>query len=80
MVTGMCRGSAAGLHVATGPALAAAGVLILAAAAFWLIRRGRRAGTASLAEAACPACLALALLAERPEEVRAVAEESTALG
>ena len=68
------------LDEATGPALAAAGVLILAAAAFWLIRRGRRAGTASLAEAACPACLALALLAERPDEVRAVAEENAAPG
>jgi membrane protein DedA with SNARE-associated domain len=68
------------LHVATGPALAAAGVLVLAAIAFWLVRRGRRAGTASLAEAACPACLALALLAERPGEVRAVAEENAAPG
>jgi membrane protein DedA with SNARE-associated domain len=68
------------LHAATGPALAVAGVLVLAAVAFWLIRRGRRAGTASLAEAACPACLALALLAERPGEVRAVVDENAVPG
>jgi len=68
------------LRAATGPALGVAGVLVLAAIAFWLVRRGRRAGAASLAEAACPACLALALLAERPGEVRAVVEESAAPG
>jgi membrane-associated protein len=68
------------LHAATGPALAAAAVLVLGAAAFWLARRGRRAGTGSLAEAACPACLTLALLAERPAEVRAVAVTDTAPG
>ena len=45
-----------------------------------LIRRGRRAGAASLAEAACPACLAVALLAERPGEVRAVLDESAVPG
>jgi membrane protein DedA with SNARE-associated domain len=79
---GYFLGSAArrALHAATGPALAAIGVLVLAAAAFWLIRRGRRAGTASLAEAACPACLALALLAEQPGEVRAVIGETAAPG
>jgi len=68
------------LQVATGPALAAAGVLVLGAVAFWLVRRGRRAGTASLAEAACPACLALALLAEQPAEVRAVVDENVVPG
>jgi membrane protein DedA with SNARE-associated domain len=68
------------LHVATGPALAAAAVLVLGAAAFWLVRRGRRAGAGSLAEAACPACLTLALLAERPAEVRAVAVADPASG
>jgi membrane protein DedA with SNARE-associated domain len=68
------------LQAATGPALAAAAVLVLGAIAFWLIRRGRRAGAASLAEAACPACLALALLAEQPGEVRAVVDENAAPG
>ena len=38
-------------------------------------RRGRWAGTGSLAEAACPACLTLAVLAERPAELRAVIDE-----
>ena len=56
-----------------GPALALAAVLVLGAIAFWLVRRGRRAGAGSLAEAACPACLTLAVLAERPAELRAVA-------
>jgi membrane protein DedA with SNARE-associated domain len=68
------------LQAATGPALAAAGVLVLAAITFWLVRRGRRVGTASLAEAACPACLALALLAEQPGELRAVVDENAAPG
>lgn len=68
------------LQEATGPALAVAGLLVLGAIAFWLVRRGRRAGTASLAEAACPACLALALLAEQPGEVRAVVDENAAPG
>jgi membrane protein DedA with SNARE-associated domain len=61
------------LHAATGPALAIAAAAVLAAIAFWLVRRGRRAGAGSLAEAACPACLALAALAERPAGLRAVA-------
>lgn len=68
------------LQVASGPALAVAGVLVLGAIAFWLVRRGRRAGIASLAEAACPACLAIALLAEQPGEVRAVVDENAVPG
>jgi membrane-associated protein len=68
------------LHAATGPALGAAAVLVLGAIAFWLIRRGRRAGAGSLAEAACPACLTLALLSERPAGVRAVAVDGAAPG
>ncbi len=61
-------GSAArhALRAATGPALAVLAVLVVVAAVFWLLRRGSRAGTGSLVEAACPACLALALLSERP--------------
>jgi hypothetical protein len=41
-------------------------VLVLAAIRFWFARRGRRQDAGSLAEAACPACLTLALLAECP--------------
>ena len=58
------------LHAATGPAIAVVAVVALVAVAFWLARRGRRAGAGALAEAACPACLTLAWLAERPAEVR----------
>ena len=64
---------AVGARVGAGDIPLWAAVLVLGAAAFWLVRRGRRAGAGSLAEAACPACLTLALLAERPAEVRAVA-------
>jgi membrane protein DedA with SNARE-associated domain len=46
------------------PALVGLVVLVLAAAAFWSFRRGRRAGAQSCAEAACPACLALAMLSQ----------------
>jgi len=63
------------LHAATGPVLIALAVFAAAAIAFWFTRRGRRTAAESLAEAACPACLALAFLAERPGEVRAVLGE-----
>jgi membrane protein DedA with SNARE-associated domain len=66
------------LRTATGPALAAAAVLVLGAIAFWLVRRGRRAGAGGLAEAACPACLTLAVLADMPAGMRAVAVPDTA--
>ena len=38
---------------------------------FWLVRRGRRGGAEAMAEAACPACLALSLLGERAAGLRA---------
>jgi membrane protein DedA with SNARE-associated domain len=68
------------LHAATGPVLIAVAVIALAAIAIWFVRRGRRHGTGGLAEAACPACLTLALLAERPAEVRAAVIENAAPG
>jgi membrane protein DedA with SNARE-associated domain len=67
---------AAALHVlraATGPALIALAVLVAGGVTFWFARRGRRAAAGALAEAACPACLALALLAEQPPELKALA-------
>ena len=68
---GYFLGAAAGhvLHAATGPALVVIIAAVLGAIAFWLVRRGRRAGVGALAEAACPACLGLAYLAERPGEL-----------
>lgn len=68
------------LHAATGPAIAVAAVAVLAGIGFWLARRGRRFGGAAVTEAVCPACLALAFLAERPREVELVVrgEESPA--
>jgi membrane-associated protein len=71
---GYFLGSAA-LHVlraATGPALAVFAVAIAGAIAFWLVRRRRRPA-AGLAEGACPACLTLALLSERPAALRPLA-------
>ena len=48
---------------AKGPAVAVLAVLILGALVFWRIRRGRRAAPEAWAEAACPACIGLSLLA-----------------
>lgn len=61
------------LHAADWPVLIVLAVFAVCAIVFWLARKGRRAGAGSLAEAACPACLTLALLAEHPAEVREVA-------
>jgi membrane protein DedA with SNARE-associated domain len=47
------------------PAIAVAALLLVAALAFWRARRGRRGAPQAWAEAACPACIGLNLLAER---------------
>lgn len=57
---------------ATVPALVALAALVVGAAVFWLVRRGRRAGPQAWAEAACPACLALGLLGERQRDAATV--------
>jgi membrane protein DedA with SNARE-associated domain len=64
------------LRAATGPALAVLAVLVLGAVIFWLARRGKRLGVGGLVEASCPACLALAFLAEQPQEVEGLIEPS----
>jgi membrane protein DedA with SNARE-associated domain len=61
------------LHAATGPALAALVAIVAGGIVFWFARRGRRLAAGGLAEAACPACLALAYLAEQPPGLRALA-------
>ena len=63
---------------AKGPAVLIGVVLVVGAAAFWLVRRGRRAGAQAWTEAACPACLALGLLSERLPGVATVTEPSPA--
>ena len=50
---------------AKGPALIALVVLAAAALVFWRLRRGKRAASEAWAEAACPACIGLNLVAER---------------
>jgi membrane protein DedA with SNARE-associated domain len=50
---------------ATGPAILVVAALVVGAAVFWLVRRGRRGGAQAWAEAACPACLVLGALGER---------------
>jgi membrane protein DedA with SNARE-associated domain len=60
------------LHAATGPALAALAVILVGGIVFWSARRGRRLAAGGLAEAACPACLALAYLSERPPDLQAL--------
>jgi membrane protein DedA with SNARE-associated domain len=57
------------LDRAKGPALAVLALLVVAGVAFWLVRRGRRAGGQAFAEACCPACLALGMLSERQATV-----------
>ena len=60
------------LHAATAPALAVFALVVAAGVVFWLLRRGRRAGSAGLIEGDCPACVALAFAAELPAELRQV--------
>jgi membrane protein DedA with SNARE-associated domain len=50
---------------AKGPALAVAAVLVVGALLFWRARRGSRAAPEAWAEAACPACIGLSLVADR---------------
>jgi membrane protein DedA with SNARE-associated domain len=66
LVLGMLLGPVARrvFDEAKGPALAGIAILLAAAAAVWLLRRGRRAAPQAFAEAACPACLALNVLSE----------------
>jgi membrane-associated protein len=68
---GYFLGSAAvhALHAATGLALAALAVIVAGGIVFWFARRGKRLAAGGLAEAACPACLALAYLAEQPRDL-----------
>jgi membrane protein DedA with SNARE-associated domain len=62
------------LYTATKPALAVLVVLLAGAIVFWLVRRGRRAGTEGVLEGSCPACLALAFVLEQPRELRQLIE------
>lgn len=66
LVLGLLLGPLAdrAFHQATGPALIALGALLAGALVFWRARRGRRAGREAWREAACPACLGLAVLAQ----------------
>ena len=67
LVLGYFLGPAArdALDHARGPAVAVFVVLVLGAAVFWIVRRGRRAGAQAFAEAACPLCLTLGWVSER---------------
>jgi membrane-associated protein len=79
---GYFLGSAA-LHVvrgATGPALAVLAVIVLAGIVFWFARRGKRLAAAGLAEAACPACLTLAYLAEQPRDLGTLTRDQDETG
>ena len=74
LVLGLLFGSLArkAFDQAKAPALAAAVVLTGAAVVFWLFRRGSRRGSQSWTEAACPACLALGLVADRQPALAAL--------
>ncbi|HWC37229.1 MAG TPA: VTT domain-containing protein [Acidimicrobiales bacterium] len=53
------------LVAARGPTLVVLLALVVAAAAFWFVRRRGRRGAEGWAEAACPVCLGLRLVAEQ---------------
>jgi membrane protein DedA with SNARE-associated domain len=65
------------LHAATLPALAALALAVMGGIGFWFTRRRGRLAAAGAAEAACPLCLALACLAERPPATRSLIRDST---
>ena len=50
---------------AKGPALAVAAALVIGAFVIWRVRKGPRAAREAWAEAACPACIGISLLAAR---------------
>jgi membrane protein DedA with SNARE-associated domain len=66
LVLGLLLGPLAyrAFHQATVPALVALGVLLVGALIFWRARRGKRAANEAWAEAACPACIGLSLVAQ----------------
>jgi membrane-associated protein len=68
---GYFLGSAAArvIHTATGPSLAVLALIVAVGVVFWFARRDKRLAAGGLAEAACPACLALAYLAEQPHDL-----------
>ena len=53
------------IHAATGPAVIVLLAVAVAGIAFWIRRRGRKAGTQAAEEACCPACLLLGVAAPR---------------
>jgi membrane-associated protein len=68
LVLGYFLGPAArdALQNAKGPAIALFAVLLVGAAVYWFLRRGRRRdGVHAMTEAACPLCLALNWVVER---------------
>ena len=67
---GYFLGRAAGdvIETATGPAIVVLVALVVVAAVFWIVRRGRRRGAQALTEAACPLCLVLGAVGEREAE------------
>ena len=52
-------------------ALVVIALLVVAGVAFWLIRRGRKAGAHAWTEATCPACLLLHLVPTGAQLARA---------
>jgi membrane protein DedA with SNARE-associated domain len=66
LVLGLVLGPLAerAFHQATVVALVALAALLVGALVFWRARRGKRAASEAWTEAACPACIGLALMAQ----------------
>src|SRR5215813_5817208 len=82
LVLGLLLGPLAdrAFSAAKGPALAVLAVLLAGAFIFWRARRGRRGGAEAWAEAACPACIGLGLIADRVPGVAGLTPEASRPG
>jgi undecaprenyl-diphosphatase len=68
------------LHAATGPALAVLAGIVAGGIVFWFARRRGGVAARGLTEAACPACLAVAYLADRSSGLQAPAGDGAGEG
>jgi membrane protein DedA with SNARE-associated domain len=80
LVLGLVLGPLAdrAFHQAIGLALVALGALLVGALVFWRARRGKRGGSEAWTEAACPACIGLAVMAQHTPGLARLTEPAAA--